>query len=321
MPISLISGMRQALTLVVSVTCLLISQASFAAYSQIVSFGDSLSDTGNIFTSTGGAYPAAPYFDGNFSNGDIWIENLASSLGVAAPTASLVGGTNYAWGGARTTEAGGAGQPSAQTQVAQYFAATAGIADPNALYTIMIGGNDVNAYDGVGYGGAELAADGQVAATLAANLLAAGAQSILILNVPDVGTAPIADGFEAAVTGLTSLYNGNLAAALGALGSSNVALVDIFAVTQDIAANPGTYGFTNVDDPCLDVGAGTLCANPDDYAFWDELHPTAAGHQIIADASLSAALALQPVPVPAGLPLMLSALAGLMIAKRKQVAA
>ena len=137
MPISLISGMRQALTLVVSVTCLLISQASFAAYSQIVSFGDSLSDTGNIFTSTGGAYPAAPYFDGNFSNGDIWIENLASSLGVAAPTASLVGGTNYAWGGARTTEAGGAGQPSAQTQVAQYFAATAGITDPNALYTIV----------------------------------------------------------------------------------------------------------------------------------------------------------------------------------------
>jgi outer membrane lipase/esterase len=224
-----------------TVAALSLAQASHAAITNIVSFGDSLSDTGNIFTATSGAVPAAPYFDGNFSNGDIWIEYLAADLGIAAPTASNVGGTNLAWGGARTTLAGSTGQPSAQTQVLGYLSATGGVADPNALYTIMIGGNDINAFDGVSYGTTELALDGQVVASLANSLISAGAQSILILNVPDVGTAPIADGNEALVTSLTSLYNGNLAAAVAGLDASKVALVDAFALTQDIATNPGTY--------------------------------------------------------------------------------
>ena len=74
------------------------------AISGIVSFGDSLSDVGNYYAATGGAVPPASYgYDpGRFTNGPNWVEYLARDLGVAVPTASLKGGTDYAYGGATT---------------------------------------------------------------------------------------------------------------------------------------------------------------------------------------------------------------------------
>ncbi len=302
---------RTIVTTLGAVAALSFAQISHAAFSQIVSFGDSLSDAGNVFAATGGATPTAPYVAGKFSNGDVWLDYLAADLGVAAPTASAFGGTNFAWGGSRTSLAGSIGQPSAQVQVGQYLTATGGVADPNALYTILIGGNDINAFDGVGYGAAELAADGQLVATLAGDLLAAGAQSILVLNVPDLGAAPIADGNEAGATSLTSLYNGNLAAALAGLGSPNVALLDTFTISQNIVANPAAFGLTNVDDACLDTSVPSLCGDPENYLFWDDLHPTTVGHELIADAALVVANNLAPVPLPAALPMMMFALSGL----------
>ena len=89
--------------------------------SQIVAFGDSLIDTGNVFAATG--QPPAPYFDGRFSNGPIWVEYLAGRLGIAAPTPSLSGGTDYAWGGAETgfgLSVGGT--PNINSQVATFLA-------------------------------------------------------------------------------------------------------------------------------------------------------------------------------------------------------
>lgn len=307
----------QYMSTAVLATAVFFSNTASAAFSQIVAIGDSLSDHGNIFAVTAGANPPPPYFNGRFSNGPTWLDNLAADLGVTSPTASITGGTNLAFGGARTSNAGGLGQPSAQTQTAQ--AIGAGI-DPNALYTILIGGNDLNAL-GVGYGLPELQADAALVASLAGDLVAAGAQNVLVVNVPDLGSAPIADGNEAATTAATQLFNGTLAANLGG-GSPNIAFLDAFAVSQDLVANPGTYGLTNVDDPCLDAGAGTLCANPNDYLFWDLLHPTARGHELISDAALLAVQSLPsaaPIPVPAALPLMLSALVGLWGARRARV--
>ena len=74
-------------------------------FSNMVVFGDSLSDTGNLFIATGGTQPPAgqPYFNGRFSDGPLWVESLAAGLNL--PLASnpyLVGGNNYAFAGART---------------------------------------------------------------------------------------------------------------------------------------------------------------------------------------------------------------------------
>src|SRR6516164_3574154 len=73
-----------------------------SVYSNLIVFGDSISDTGNGFLFTGGVATAPPYFDGHFSNGPMWVEVLADRLGLPAPAPSLGGGTNYAFGGAET---------------------------------------------------------------------------------------------------------------------------------------------------------------------------------------------------------------------------
>src|SRR5271170_5974004 len=71
----------------------------------IYAFGDSLSDAGNVFIGSGGTIPGFPYFDGQFSNGPVWLETLAAGLGLAPLTPSLAGGTDYAYGAAETGNA------------------------------------------------------------------------------------------------------------------------------------------------------------------------------------------------------------------------
>ena len=51
----------------------------------IYAFGDSLSDVGNIYAASGGVIPGPPYVNGQFSNGPVWVQDLASSLGLAPP--------------------------------------------------------------------------------------------------------------------------------------------------------------------------------------------------------------------------------------------
>lgn len=279
--------------LCVFVFSLSLSGLTQAAFTGLYSFGDSLSDTGNV-------NPGAPYVDGNFSNGPVWVDLLGPMLDLASPTASNNGGTNYAWGGARTLVDGGV--ISTQTQVTNYLAHAGGSADPDALYTIWTGGNDVQAFD---------IAAGAGVATIAGDLLAAGATNILVLNVPNLGLTPIADGNEAAAALITTAFNDQLALGLATLNSPDVTLVDSFALLDIIVADPAAFGLTNVDDNCLVTtgGMGSAC---DGYLFWDDLHPTTAGHQLIADAAFAAV-----VPVPAALWLFGSALMGLVVIKRK----
>ena len=309
----------------ISIPCVVLMSASLsnlthAAYSQLISFGDSLSDRGNVFLASGGTYPAAPYASGQFSNGDVWTARVASALGVTS-VASLSGGTNYAYGGARTFTGGGGLVPTTQDQVNFYLASTSNVADPNALYTIWTGGNDIN---GV-LGGDPLANFGTAATTvgtIAQALVDAGAQNILINNLPNLGLVPgVTAAGAAAVAGATSFtntFNSFLAGAVGGVtGTADITLLDAFSLTNAIVANPASYGLTNATDRCLAADNVTECANPDDYLFYDDLHPTAAGQQLIADAVLAVpSIAANAVPVPAALPLMLSALMGLGFFKR-----
>ena len=81
--------------------------------------------------------------------------------------------------------------------------------------------------------------------------------------------------------------------AIASADSLNLSTLDTYALLDEIVANPSGYGFTNVTTPCLtgavDYSGGTVCAPTlaaqNQYLFWDELHPTAAGHAIVADAA------------------------------------
>ena len=90
----------------------------------IISFGDSLSDVGNTYLAAG-IPQSPPYYQGHYSNGPIWLEYLASKLGVAAPAPSLAGGLDNAWGGAQTGDGlSFMGTPNIGIQISTYLAPT-----------------------------------------------------------------------------------------------------------------------------------------------------------------------------------------------------
>ena len=119
------------------------AQAATPKYDNLIVFGDSYCDVGNLYLATGGAEPAAPYYNMRFSNGPLWVDHVAGFMGVPL-TASLAGGTDYAFGGAWVTQPQSVtGVPSVPQQVETYLIQHGGKADPNALYILEGGGNDI----------------------------------------------------------------------------------------------------------------------------------------------------------------------------------
>lgn len=252
------------------------------AFSDVFVFGDSLSDAGAFGYLLGGAVcPAAPYSGCRFSNGPTWAENYATDLGNSADTAYAPGGgTNYAIGGERSDELLASGTAINGGQIPDFSADVGGAADPNALYIIWAGGNNFLQNDPPGTFDPTDAAQDIIDSVL--ELSALGATDFMVANLP------IADAWAFS-------FNAALSAGLAGLDADpdlNVTEFDALSVFLTILGDPAAFGFTNVADPCLDTGAGTLCSNPDEYLLWDAVHPTAAGHRVLADA----AFALIPEP-------------------------
>ncbi len=118
-----------AYKLAVFLAGILLASLSHADYTQVISFGDSLSDTGNLLQTT--RSPPLPYFNGRISNGQFWNEILATNLGLTVPTPSLLGGTNYAWARAQTNSESIA--PSTTSQVVDFISTSDGSIDSGAL--------------------------------------------------------------------------------------------------------------------------------------------------------------------------------------------
>jgi phospholipase/lecithinase/hemolysin len=280
----------------------------------IYAFGDSLSDVGNVYAETsipGPPIPGSPYVNGQFTNGNVWVQDLALDLGLAPLTPSLLGGSNYAWGTGETgvtsfnTSAPGTDLLGATGQLAQFQAVHA-TADPNALYAIWIGSNDLNDML-AGAPPAQFGTDiGIVAAnidTAIGDLAGIGAKKFLILTVPDLGDTPaaLAEGpiasagaSEVSAAFDTTLVNGAgpipSLSALAAGESISISVLDTYSLLDSIVADPALYDLSNVTQPCLtgevDYSGGTPCATPNQYLFWDPLHPTAAADEIVASEAL-----------------------------------
>lgn len=276
-------------------------------------FGDSLSDPGNLFALTkmnnvppsydvdAQLVPDSQYAMGghHMSNGPTWIEDLAKSLGIArsaAPAwrAGASPAANYAVAAARAYDAPWQ-QIDLPEQVSRFLGDLSGQSAPSdALYVIEFGGNDIRD-----------ALFSQDPSILDASLTSiyteisrlyyqAGARKFLVVNVPSIGLLPSVRLLNPALAGLggpadtaTIQYNLGLAGTVGLLRNdlSDVQILefDLYALIKEIYLHKEDFGLTNVEDACItpDV-APYKCADPDEYAFWDGIHPTKAVHAIIA---------------------------------------
>ncbi|HEX4858372.1 MAG TPA: autotransporter domain-containing protein [Usitatibacteraceae bacterium] len=284
--------------------------ASAVPFSGVYVFGDSLSDAGTyrpgLSVALGSAAAAAALGRFTTNPGPVWAELIATTYGGnGAP--SNAGGGNYAQGGMRVAlpspaslvGPGGAQRP-VSTQITEFLTPRNGTADPNALYAVWVGANDLFSNLGLFQAGAIDQATLQSNVLAAANaeiaqiarLRAAGARYILVFNIPDVGATPqFAGPLAGSVTALSAGYNVTLFTGLQATGVK-VIPVDAFALLTDVRANASAFGFTNITTPaCLPAGSSSLTCSAANipagaatsYLFADGVHPTTGAHKIVAD--------------------------------------
>lgn len=239
--------------------------AQAAPYSNVVFFGDSLMDAGNVYIASNFTEPPSPpYYPGRLSNGPTWVESFAAGLGLpGASTALLAGGNNYAWAGAFSGIDGLAGPGTGlQAQVFGQWGPVHPAADPNALYVLGIGGNDLRYVNGqhqptaMPYSTPETVL-GNLMVTLHA-LVNAGARHLLVANIPDMGLVPESEGHRAASTAAAASYNALLAPALDTLAATRhvtVMELDLFGllngIVGDTVSGGGLYGLSNATMPCV----------------------------------------------------------------------
>lgn len=279
----------------------------------LVVFGDSLSDAGNFFFTTGESsiqpfslVPSAPYALGgfHFTNGDTWAEQLAGMLNDkngGHPSLRKSGHfTNYAFGTARSR----AGQTGFDLgdQVAMFLSDFGNSAPKETIYVIWTGGNDVRdalgalQFDPTGAtSGAILNAALTATADNMAALYGSGARHFLVANAPNIGLTPavraLGPQVEVAALQLSAAYNQGLSGTLdvlGALPGVRISRLDVFGILTQLVADPAPAGFTNVIEPCItpSVIAGAICEKPAQYLFWDGIHPTRAAHRVLAESAL-----------------------------------
>lgn len=256
---------------------------SAAPYSQLIIFGDSLSDTGQFidqqnptspsgvrFTNrTGPGYLApAPY-------GQVSTQILADQLGLQALPSTpfrAIGvhpaGTNYAVGGYRTdqirdsitTTSVTVPPPGNTPPLASRpgYLAEFGSADRNALYYINGGGNNVIQGLMTDFATATASASELVAGVAA--LQQAGARYIVVSDLPDVGNTPLGliSGQRASMSAITAVFNQELDRQLTELGGSILRL-NFNDLLSEVYADLGAFGFdasiTQINT-CFDDGTG-----------------------------------------------------------------
>jgi phospholipase/lecithinase/hemolysin len=276
--------------------------------SELYVFGDFLTDTGNTFRATEEAYgqgfPPSPFFEGRYSNGPLWVEDLASELGVEynpETNFSSIGSTTGLNNVGNPSEPNDGveqlGLPGVLGQVNNFVAENLTV-DSNGLYVISGGSYD-------------LALPGTTDSTEAVNnivtaveeLAIAGAQNILVSNIPNPSQTPGGriNPDAAALSGLAQEFNANLANALDELDRTlspdvNLISLDLNAQIDRLVNNPEQFGVTNVTDPYVVTsppGSTNYVptnpgANPDDYAFFGIFQPSATTQDLFAETALSA---------------------------------
>ncbi len=271
------------------------------AYTKLVIFGDSLSDTGN--------HPGAllglvyPYYQNRISNGPVAVDVLAASLGLSASNSGYLfgngSGSNYSVSGAN---AAGNDPHDLTAQLNAYLNQAPANLGTDILYLVMIGGNDVRDAAAIsdinqGRNATNTAAD--AVKTGLERLLQRGAKSILVSNVPDISLIPETTDRSASNAGilsraaqLSTAFNQRVSQHISNLESThalNILEFDFFARFNSLISNPATYGFSNTSEACFNFSPYYFhpSCNFEGFVFFDSIHPSAKTHALIAETMLA----------------------------------
>ena len=253
----------------------------------------------------------------------------------------MAGGNDYAFGGATTGYSGtnNSAVPNLAEQIAAFSFSHSGFAPSSALYTFSIGANDLFGILNAGLGhttAAQALAAGaaEAVAAGASTLESEGAKNLVLFDVPDLGVTPRHCGgpgstVSAEASALSAFFDQQVLADLAPVEAAglNVFDLDTYALIDQAVSDPSKFGFSDVKDPCW-TGAytgyatgGTLCSTlpavQDTYLFWDEVHPTAAGHLLVAEDGRY--LLTGAVPEPSTWAMMILGFAGLGVLGARKV--
>ncbi len=282
--------MKKYLTATAAIALLSLSSAASAQqYGRVVTFGDSLSDNGNLFATTGN--PPAPY-NQRFTNDRVWTEYLfgnATGITTTGPANVNTGNVNLAFGGALSNGAVNLNGPipGTPTQIG-IFQALGGRFAANDVATLWAGANNLLQAVPGGEAAAAVGAATDVA-NQARQLAVAGARTIVVMNLPALGSTPLNVGLPQATgaTQVSTLFNTTLATGLTAAAAANpganIISIPVDQVFAAILAAPGAFNLSNVTQQCIQVLA--CVTNPaarGSFLFWDGVHPTSTGHQVIS---------------------------------------
>jgi len=233
---------------------------------------------------------------------------------------------NYAYAGARASNAFPLPPNTNRNlgdQVVQYIADAGpeGIS-ADTLHIIFIGGNDIGGAIFVASAVQNPVLREQLVNMVLQNaiesvfenalaLAGSGAQRFLFLTTPNAGYIPafggdlgaiflggqLASFFNCAIVGVTPTFDCPLlplgtptvAGVLTGVFGAEVAVFDTKSLLDDMIADPENYGLSNTSDHCIKPFEPPYrCDAPDEYLYWDNIHPTAKVHEIIGNAVIDA---------------------------------
>ncbi|WP_083615983.1 SGNH/GDSL hydrolase family protein [Pantoea sp. 1.19] len=264
-----------------------------SVFDRMIVFGDSLSDTINLYNATFGAMPQnKSWYLGHFSNGPVWHEYIANNLSHIP---------SYIWASANSESGDKSFFPSLVSQVDNFFSYRAYANHyniDNSLFFVFVGGNDFV----TGGKSPEQVLENYQQALI--RLADGGAKTVAIFRLPDFSIVPAVANRttqeKSQLADRSVRFNLLLDRLLEDLRqrypASTFLTLHTDRILDEVLHDSARFGLTDVQNACLNVGNSSLpyiapqtpspaCVRDNArFMFWDKMHPTTATHRILGDA-------------------------------------
>ena len=240
--------MKKVIALALSL--LFCANAFAGTVKEIVFFGDSMTDNGNLYSLIKTMPKSPPYFKGRFTNGPTWAEDLEQNY----YNKYFIASQNYAYGGATAILHSFITDRIAlpitlSAEMYEYYLHSFNTDKSDVLFSIWIGANDYLFETSPDMD--QLTSDvvNSIADSIR-ELIGKGAQNFLIINLPDLSRTPYAanNGIIERLHTITLLHNQKLAAAIDSIRAENswvkIAYLDVYSDFKGLADDPRQYNAT-----------------------------------------------------------------------------